>query len=515
MRRTTRVGARSASGTRQRARRSIQAQAEHGSVNPFRRVLDASGQPVLIVDEHGTVVYSNVAAADLLAPGSSDGLQGASVDSFVPQRWRTHHPDLRAGFWASPTQRGTHGGRLLVASTAAGAEVPVEITLSPVPFGGAMAVLVTLLDVSERLAGERTQRHLAALVNATGDAIVSVDLDGCVTAWNPAAERLYGYAEDEMLGRRTDVVDLRPSADGRPTLVDELVRADGPAQITTARRRRDGSEMEVASTVSLLRDDTGTPIGVIDVARDVTEAQHGERELRRRSDDLSRSNAALERFAWAASHDLQEPLRMVTSFTQMLARRYADALDDDGRRMVEFTVSGAARMQSLINDLLTYARANRGDKEIEATDAAAELGVAIELLQAELDASGGCVIVDTALPSVLAAPAELRQVWQNLIGNALKYRSDDPPEIHVSAVEGSDGLARFHVRDNGVGIEPRHHHLVFEPFQRAGGAREGSGLGLALVRAVIESAGGSIGVHSRPGAGSDFWFTLPLTKADR
>ncbi|MEZ5220524.1 MAG: PAS domain S-box protein [Ilumatobacteraceae bacterium] len=484
-------------------------------MNPFRRVLDASGQPALIVDERGTIVYSNVAADDLLAPDSHDGLRGVPVDSLVPPRWRDHHPDRRAAFWAAPMQRGTHGGRLLVASATTGDEVPVEVTLSPVPFAGGQAVLVTLLDVSERLAGERTQRHLAALVNATGDAIVSVDLDGRVTAWNPAAEHLYGYTEDEMLGRRTDVVDLRPAADGHPTLVDELVRAGGPAQITTARRRRDGSQMEVASTVSLLRDDLGEPIGVIDVARDVTEAQHGERELRRRSDDLARSNAALERFAWAASHDLQEPLRMVTSFTQMLARRYAGALDDDGRRMVEFTVSGAARMQSLINDLLTYARANRGDKETEPTDAAAELEVATELLRAELDASGGRVIVDTALPSVLAAPAELRQVWQNLLGNALKYRSEDPPEIHVTATEDSAGFARFHVRDNGIGIEPRHHHLVFEPFQRAAGTREGSGLGLALVRAVIESAGGSIGVHSRPGAGSDFWFTLPLTKADR
>ena len=201
---------------------------------------------------------------------------------------------------------------------------------------------------------------------------------------------------------------------------------------------------------------------------------------------------------------------MIASYSQLLARRYADALDDDGRQMVAFTVDGASRMQRLINELLMYARATQGDKPHVVTDTLAQWHAAIDLLASEIAAVGADVALDTELPTVVADPVEVRQVFQNLVGNALKYRSDGPTVIRAGCSGHHDGLARFYVTDNGIGIEPRHQEKIFEAFQRLGTRESGTGIGLALCKTVVVSHGGDIGVDSAPGDGATFWFTLPM-----
>jgi light-regulated signal transduction histidine kinase (bacteriophytochrome) len=226
---------------------------------------------------------------------------------------------------------------------------------------------------------------------------------------------------------------------------------------------------------------------------------------------LERSNADLEQFAYVASHDLQEPLRMVASYVQLLARRYRGQLDADADEFIGFAVDGATRMQNLIEDLLAFARVGRSGVQPVATPLRASVEAAVAQLQESISETGAMIRVDVDVDGcVLALPSQLTQVFQNLIGNALKFRSIDVPKVVIDARrDGPDWHIR--VADNAIGIEPRHHERVFAIFQRLHTRSEysGTGIGLAICRRIIDSFGGRIWVESTPGEGSIFHFVLP------
>jgi len=224
--------------------------------------------------------------------------------------------------------------------------------------------------------------------------------------------------------------------------------------------------------------------------------------------DLARSNAELEQFAYVASHDLQEPLRMVSSYTQLLEQRYHAQLDDKGKKYIYYAVDGAVRMQRLITDLLAYSRVGSRAQPLASTDAHSALGEALRNLAATITESQAVVMNDD-LPMVVADRSQLVQLFQNLIGNAIKFHGEKPPVVYVSA-ERQDQQWRFCVRDNGIGIDPRHFERIFVIFQRLHSRDEypGTGIGLAMCRRIIERHGGRLWVESAPGAGSSFFFTL-------
>jgi PAS domain S-box-containing protein len=263
-------------------------------------------------------------------------------------------------------------------------------------------------------------------------------------------------------------------------------------------------------------DSEGHFTGYRGVGSDITARKEAEAELKRAHDDLARkadelqrSNAELEQFAYVASHDLQEPLRMVSSYTQLLGKRYGDKLQGDAQEFMHYIVDGAARMKQLIEDLLAYSRVGTKGKEFKSVSVEVPLRKAITNLRAAIEESSAAVTWDP-LPTVDADEMQLAQLFQNLMGNALKFRGQGVPRIHVSAEE-HDGEWHITIADNGIGIEPQYFERIFMLFQRLHtmGEYPGTGIGLAICKKVVERHAGRIWVTSTPGEGSQFHFTLP------
>ncbi|SEH12388.1 4TM region of histidine kinase [Natronorubrum sediminis] len=249
-------------------------------------------------------------------------------------------------------------------------------------------------------------------------------------------------------------------------------------------------------------------------------AKASARELTQRNEDLQRlqaqleaSNERLEQFAYAVSHDLEEPLRMITSYLSLLERRYADELDDDADEFIDYAVDGAERMKEMIDGLLEYSRIETRGESFESVDLDALLADVQQNLELQIDDSDAEITSD-ALPRVAGDPRQLRQVFQNLLSNALEYSGDDPPRVHVGATRTNSRWQVF-VRDEGIGIPPEQQDRVFEVFQRLHSHEEhaGTGIGLALCRRIVERHGGTIWIDSEPGVGTTFTFTLPPAQA--
>ena len=272
--------------------------------------------------------------------------------------------------------------------------------------------------------------------------------------------------------------------------------------------RPDGAIRTLHGRGKVVVDEEGHPVRMMGVALDITERTQFEEQLRRTAEDLARSNADLEQFAYIASHDLQEPLRMVSSYTQLLAKRYCGRLDADADEFIGFAVEGALRMQALIQDLLTYSRVGRNPGPADAVQVDAVFERVLRNLAAPIQETGA-VVTREGLPTVNGEAIEIGQLLQNLIANGIKFCREEVPRVHVSAER--DGSAwQFCVRDNGIGIEAAHQERIFSMFQRLHTQVEypGTGIGLAICRKVVERHGGRIWVESTPGEGSAFFFTL-------
>jgi PAS domain S-box-containing protein len=343
--------------------------------------------------------------------------------------------------------------------------------------------------------------HLAAIVESSQDAILSQDLTGRIQSWNRGATRMFGYAVDEIVGRDHDL------------LVPDAARAELAAALSRARNgeaiehwlsewiRKDRTRVAVAVTISPFMNE-GAVSGFSMIARDIS-------ALQAKTVELERSNEELEQFAYVASHDLQEPLRMVVSFMDLLKRNHAAALDETALKYVDFAVDGAQRMKQLIDALLVYSRVDARGGDFERVPLSAAYENVVRSLPLLVHESGARITCDE-LPEVWGDSAQLEQVLQNLISNAIKFRADRPPEIRVQC-EDRSGYWEVSVHDNGIGFDPRHADRVFQMFQRVHerAPYAGSGIGLAIARRIIGRHGGRIWASAVVGQGAIFRFTLP------
>jgi len=393
--------------------------------------------------------------------------------------------------------------------------VTVSLTVSPIrdSTGTVIGASKVARDITGQNAISELQQHLAAIVESSDDAIVSKDLDGIIRSWNRGAERLFGYRADEIIGKHISTLAAPERVDEIPDILDRLKRGERVDHYRTKRKTKDGRILTVSLTVSPVRDAAGRIIGASKVARDITEREAQEHALSEANAALTRSNADLQQFAHSASHDLQEPLRMVAAYSELLKREFGEKLGSKGDQYIAYTIQGALRMEQLLNDLRAYAQASSsGQEPAEYIDANEILDQALANLEAGIQESGASV-TRAALPRIRIHGFQLEQIFQNLIGNSIRYRSNEPPLIHVAAERRGDEWL-FSVQDNVIGIDPRYKELIFGIFKRLHSSAEypGTGMGLALCQRVVERCGGRIWVESAPGRGSTFFFTIPDRK---
>jgi PAS domain S-box-containing protein len=338
-----------------------------------------------------------------------------------------------------------------------------------------------------------------------GYAMFMIDPDGLISSWNAGVEQLLGYSEEEWVGQHACKI-FTPEEQAEEMCESEMRKAQETGSATDIRwhRHKNGSEFFANGFMNALRDERGTLIGYAKIMSDET-------SRKQLQDSLTESNTALEQFAYVASHDLQEPLRTMTAFAQLLVSKYRGKLDGEADKFLDFIIKGAVRMGSLIQDLLAYARLTTEHERPSSIALDEDLEAALTHLEQAIVESGACITHDP-LPTLPVDRGQMVRLFQNLIGNAVKYRKhDQPPRVHISAeLKGADWI--ISVRDNGIGFEPEHASAVFAPFKRlhTAEAYPGTGVGLAICRRIVQAQGGRIWAESEPGNGTTFSFTLPV-----
>ncbi len=496
-------------------------QATRRQTRILRSVLDSIADGVVVVDDQRRLLMFNPAAERIMALGLVEEAPAPPADSagcFLPDTVTRYPPeDL-------PMARAVRGeevneAEIFMRHEARPQGVWLSVNARPLrddqgwPRGGVAAVR----DVTERKRAEEALRNSEALYHSLVESLpLSVfrkDLQGRFTFANRRFCESLGRPLDQILGR-TDHAFYPAELAAKYHRDDERVLHTGAVfEDVEEHQQPDGRRLSVQVLKVPIYDFKGALIGTQGLFWDVTARKRVEEDLKRVARELARSNEELQQFAHVVSHDLQEPLRMVTSYGRLLERRFRDRLDGDAREFLDFMVDGATRMRDLLDDLLEYARVGTHGKPLRPVDCSALLDRALANLTVALDESGAAVTREP-LPTVLGDEPQLVQLFQNLVANAVKFRGPEPPRVHVSARR--DGSAWvIAVRDNGIGLDVREAGRIFVLFQRLHTREEyaGTGLGLAICKKIVERHQGRIWVESEPGRGSTFFFTLPAPAA--
>jgi PAS domain S-box-containing protein len=334
--------------------------------------------------------------------------------------------------------------------------------------------------------------------------------DGRITTWNRGVEATFGYSEEEWVGLDARMIFVEEDrAAGIPEQEMQTAAEQGRCVDIRWHRRKDGTRVYMTGVLRGLRDENGKLIGYSKIFLDDT----ARKEL---EDALTRSNTELQQFAFVASHDLQEPVRTISSFTELLRLRCKGQLDAETDKILDFIVSGAQQLSKLISDLLAYSQLAQGEGRASSVHLDDDLETAASLLRGMVEATGALITHDP-LPNVELDRNQMVRLFENLLANAIKFRKKgEPPRIHVSA-DRREKEWLILVTDNGIGFASEQAERIFDPFKRLHSTQEypGSGIGLAACKRIVEQYGGRIGAESKPGEGSTFWFSVPVSVSDQ
>ncbi|HUF47606.1 MAG TPA: PAS domain S-box protein [Vicinamibacterales bacterium] len=479
-------------------------------------LLDIASDAILVRDLAGTIVYWSAGAQQMFG-WPRDVALGAHSHRLLRTEFAQPVVDIEqiavaAGHWEGEVVQTRQDGTRI--------EVESRWSLTRNERGSAQGFLEVHRDITERRRAEARLREselrFRAVAETANAGILTMDEGGIIRYWNPGAATMFGLSEAEAIGRTLEslVPERHREAHRRgfQEFLDSGMTTLAGGSLEATGVRANGSEFPFE--IALSGWDTSEGRFVSGILRDITDRRQADGAIRAKNEELGRSNQELEQFAYVASHDLQEPLRMVSNYTQMLASRYGDKLDDDGREFIGYAVDGAKRMQALIHDLLQLARVGSRGKEFRPTPLARVIEDATANLAGAID-DGNATVTVGPLPTLACDGGQLIQVFQNLIGNALKFRHPDrPPEVRVAAEQTDDGWT-LSVADNGIGIDPKYFQRIFQMFQRlhGPGSYPGTGIGLALVRKIVERHGGHVSIESTPGEGTTFFVFLPEAAA--
>lgn len=392
--------------------------------------------------------------------------------------------------------------------------------------------LTTYINITEQKEITRNQQILAAIVQYAEVPIISKNIKGNILTWNKGAEKIYGYTAEEVIGKNVSILVPEGEKNEIPELIKKVLQGETIVNYETRRRRKDGIVIPVSINLSLIKSDLVEIIGISNISYDLSEIKIAEERLKNYgiyleelvknrtaeleaaknkaetiAEDLLRSNKELQQFAYLTSHDLQEPLRTISTFTQFLSERYKDKFDADGQQFIHYIVENSLRMKALLHDLLIYSRAGTKALKFNSVDFNNIFDKVVYKYRLSIEEKNAEVTSDE-LPTVMGDEAQLQQLMLDLVWNSLKF-CDTTPKIHISAKE-EPGNYLFSVKDNGIGIEPQYADRIFLIFQRLANRHEygGNGMGLAVCKRIVERHGGKIWFESQWGEGTTFYFTI-------
>lgn len=475
--------------------------------HPYRVLVEQMHEGSVTLDQDGLILYSNPKFASILGlPGGS--LAGSSFPAFVGRS----DSEILAALLQAAANRGYSTGDVKLQATD-GAAIPVRLSFTLLDTEELRCISVLVSDLRDQYRNEAMvkEEQLSRLIlDQAGEGVVVIDPGGIVLRNSESAKLL---ARSSVILDHFDRAFPITVAGKRLTAADILSRVshgDHIRGLEVYMARPDGAAAALLLSASQLCSKSDELLGCVITLTDITELKRARDELSRQARELARSNGDLRQFAYSASHDLREPLRQLAVFSELLQRKFAPTLGDEGRSLIQHAVDAAHHMEKLLQDLLAYIQAADAPQQVSGRTDANEVVRKVLGSFEEQIAQTGAVVECRQLPVLAVHEVHLVQLFQNLISNALKYRDDGAPEIRIDA-EPDGNLWRLSVKDNGIGINPDYQKQIFGLFQRlhGGGKYSGSGIGLAICQKIVQRYGCKIWVESALGAGSKFFFTLP------
>ena len=480
----------------------------------FRGIAERSFDAIVTVGTERKFTFASPAVERIIGY-TPEEFTGRTFQDFLPE---SELPKVMEAFKNMQTGAYTEGLQLRMLRKD-GTPAFIEVNGAPIIVDGKVVGMQGCFrDITERRQMEEelreSEERYRTLVEQAPDAILTLNTTGVITSVNDASLRSIGYERDEIVGKHLSRLGaIKPSdLPGYLKIFAQLLKEGSTEPFEVQFHHKDGSLLwgEVSASVLYVG---GRRSGLQVIWRNTTERRRMEGELKKTMEDLKRSNKDLESFAYIAAHDLQEPLRLVASYVQLLEKRYKGRLDQDADEYIDYAINGTKRLQNMINGLLALSRVGTRGQPFKPTDFEAVLGRVLTNLQVKMEEEEA-VVTHGPLPTIRADASQMESLFQNLIENAVKFRGEPPPRIHITATQERGGW-RLSVRDNGIGIEPKHQKQIFDVFRPVHGRKyPGTGIGLSICKKIVERHGGRIWVESQPGEGSTFIFTISTVEGE-